>query len=273
VSNYMSNKIKSDFLPESILKLFDQETIEMLKSSNPKKRQKALVNIKKTVSQLTVGLSEKKAKELSEPITHLMRQILSDENSEVYLEALKIVKFIISSFAPHLGALDLHILIGSFIGIIVSNTVSSNVRIQVASDKVVIFFAKHNNIGPFVVARDIVKNIEKISKAIEVSGNKKETFSDKKSFLTRFLSILLLLVNQFSIVLCYESDFNDKMVACLAQLITISDSDQNIKSLVSQILAALHNIDQQTLSVSINKLDPIKKAPLLKIKVRFLLSI
>jgi len=80
-------------------------------------------------------------------------------------------------------------------------------------------------------------------------------------------------VNQFSIVLCYESDFNDKMVACLAQLITISDSDQNIKSLVSQILAALHNIDQQTLSVSINKLDPIKKAPLLKIKVRFLLSI
>ena len=197
-----------------------------------------------------------------------MRQILSDDNAEVYLEALKIVKYIISSLAPFLGALDLHILIGSFIGIIVSNTVSSNLRIQLSSDKVIIFFAKHNNIGPFVVARDIVKNIEKILNAIERGGTKKrEILAEKKSFLTRFLSILLLLVNQFSIVLWYESDFNDKMIACLAQLIENSDSDQNIRSLVSQVLATLHTIDSQTLEVSINKLDPIKRAPLVKIKV------
>jgi len=158
-------------------------------------------------------------------------------------------------------------LIGSFIGIIVSNTVSGNIRIQVASDKVIIFFAKHSNIGPLVVARDIIKNIEKVSQAISRSGSKKEVFSEKKSFLTRFLSILLLLVNQFSIVLCYDEDFNDKMIACLADLVQNSDSDPNIRSLVSQILAACHSIDAQTLTVSINKLDPIKKAPLLKIKI------
>jgi len=35
-----------------------------------------------------------------------------------------------------------------------------------ASDKVIIFFAKHNNIGPFVVAKDIIKNIEKVVKAL-----------------------------------------------------------------------------------------------------------
>jgi ankyrin repeat protein len=270
-ANYIASKVKNDFLPESIIKLIGQETIEMLKSANPKKRQKALVEVKKIVSKLTVNLTDKRARELSEPITYLMRQILSDDSSEVYLEALKIVRFIITSLAPHLGALDLHILIGSFIGIIVSNTVSSNIRIQVASDKVVIFFAKHNNIGPFVVARDIIKNIEKICFAIEKSGTKKrEVFSEKKSFLIRFLSILLLLVNQFSIVLCYEADFNDKMISCLAQLVENSDSDQNIRSLVSQVLAALHAIDQQTLTVAINKLDPIKKAPLLKIKVNSL---
>lgn len=155
----------------------------MLKAGNPKKRLKALVEVKKTVSKYTVNLTEKRARELADPITHLMRQILSDESSEVYLEALKIVRFIISSLAPHLGTLDLHILIGSFMGIIVSNTVSGNVRIQVASDKVIIFFAKHNNIGPFVVARDIIKNIEKIATAIEKSGSKKkEVFSEKKSF-------------------------------------------------------------------------------------------
>lgn len=201
-ANYISSKIKSDFLPDSIVKMFGEELIEILKSGNPKKRLKALVEVKKIVSKVTVNLTDKRAKELSEPITYLMRQILSDENAEVYLESLKIVKFIISSLAPYLGALDLHILIGSFIGIIVSNTVSSNLRIQLASDKVIIFFAKHNNIGPFVVARDIIKNIEKILNAIEKGGSKKkEILADKKSFLTRFLSILLLLVNQFSIVL------------------------------------------------------------------------
>jgi len=266
-TNYISSQVKSDYLPEYIVRILGQATVELLKSANPKKRQKGLVEVKKAVSKLTVNLNDKKARELADPITHLMRQILSDESSEVYLEALKIVRYIISSLAPHLGALDLHILIGSFIGIIVSNTVSSNIRIQVSSDKVIIFFAKHSNIGPLVVARDIVKNIEKISQAIQRSGNKKEVFSEKKSFLTRFLSILLLLVNQFSIVLCYEEDFNDKMIACLAELVENSDSDPNIKSLVSQILAACHSIDSQTLTVSINKLDPIKKAPLLKIKI------
>jgi hypothetical protein len=35
-----------------------------------------------------------------------------------------------------------------------------------SSDKVIIFFAKHNNIGPFVVAKDVLKNIEKIVKAL-----------------------------------------------------------------------------------------------------------
>lgn len=179
-ANYISSKIKSDFLPDTIVKMFGEEIIETLKSGNPKKRLKALVEIKKIVSKATVNLTDKKAKEISEPITYLMRQILSDENAEVYLEALKIVKFIISSLAPHLGALDLHILIGSFIGIIVSNTVSSNLRIQLSSDKVIIFFAKHSNIGPFVVARDIIKNIEKILNAIEKGGTKKrEILADK----------------------------------------------------------------------------------------------
>ena len=179
-SSYITNKIRTDYLPDYIVQILGKETIEMLKAANPKKRQRALVEVKKTVSKLTVNLTNKKAKQLSDPITHLMRQMLSDDSNEVYLEALKIVRFIISSLAPHLGALDLHILIGSFIGIIVAKTVSSNVRIQVSSDKVIIFFAKHNNIGPFVVARDIVKNIEKISTAIEKSGTKKkEVFSEK----------------------------------------------------------------------------------------------
>lgn len=43
-----------------------------------------------------------------------------------------------------------------------------------ASDKVIIFFAKHNNIGPFIVAKDIIKNIEKVIKALQVVTKKED---------------------------------------------------------------------------------------------------
>jgi len=79
---------------------------------------------------------------LVEPFSLLMRHLLRDESTEVYLESLNLLKFIVGSLAPHLSALDLHLMMGSFLGVIVS-TNASHIRIRVASDKVVIFFAKH----------------------------------------------------------------------------------------------------------------------------------
>ena len=104
----------------------------------------------------------------------LMRQLLADDDPDIYLETLNLLKFIVGSLAPHLSTLDLHLMLGSFIGIIVSNTVSSNMRTQMASDKVIIFFAKHSNIGPFVVAKDVLKNIEKCIKAIQTVTKKED---------------------------------------------------------------------------------------------------
>jgi hypothetical protein len=43
-----------------------------------------------------------------------------------------------------------------------------------ASDKVIIFFAKHNNIGPLIVAKDVLKNIEKIIKSVQVHSKKED---------------------------------------------------------------------------------------------------
>ena len=55
-------------------------------------------------------------------------------------------------------------MLGSFISVIVQNTIGGNMRITVASDKVIIYFAKHNNIGSLTVAKEVIKNIEKINK-------------------------------------------------------------------------------------------------------------
>ena len=115
-------------------------------------------------------MSQEKARQMFEPLTMLMRQLLQDENPEIYLESLNLLKFIVGSLAPYLSTLDLHLMMGSFIGIIVQNTVSGNMRIQVSSDKVIIFFAKHQNIGSFIVAKEVTKNLDKINKSISGAG-------------------------------------------------------------------------------------------------------
>lgn len=136
--------------------------INDLKSTSQKKKAKAIISVKQIFSKSAVNINKERAKRLFEPISFLMRLILGDQNSPIYLESLKLLKLIISTLAPHLDTLDLHILIGSFVGMIVS-TVSPNMRIQIQVDKVIIFLAKHNNIGPLVVARDVLKNLDKIA--------------------------------------------------------------------------------------------------------------
>lgn len=104
----------------------------------------------------------------------LIRQLLADDDSEIYMETLNMLRAVVGALVPHMSTLDVHLMLGSFIGVIVANTVSGNIRTQIASDKVIIFFAKHNNIGPFVVAKDILKNIEKSIKAISVITKKED---------------------------------------------------------------------------------------------------
>ena len=103
----------------------------MLKLPSTKKRLEALVEIKKAISKKVVGaqLDQQKSRELFEPLSMLMRPLLQDENPEIYLESLNLLKFIVGALAPYLSPLDLHLMMGSFIGIIVQNTVTGNIRV------------------------------------------------------------------------------------------------------------------------------------------------
>ena len=57
-------------------------------------------------------ISSVAARDLVEPMQILLRELLKDDNSEVYLEALNLLKFIVGSLATHLSALDLHLMMG-----------------------------------------------------------------------------------------------------------------------------------------------------------------
>jgi hypothetical protein len=51
-------------------------------------------------------------RDLVEPISILVRHFLKDENPEVYLESLNLLKFFVGGVAQHLSALDLHLMMG-----------------------------------------------------------------------------------------------------------------------------------------------------------------
>lgn len=52
------------------------------------------------------------ARDMVEPLQALLRELLKDENTEVYLEALNLLKFIVGSLSSHLSSLDMHLMIG-----------------------------------------------------------------------------------------------------------------------------------------------------------------
>lgn len=70
--------------------------------------------------------------------------------------------------------------------VIVSNQ-AQNIKARVQSDKVVVYFAKHANIGSVVVAKEILKSIERLNKSAFGKG---DDLDEKKQTLTRFYSML-----------------------------------------------------------------------------------
>jgi len=67
-------------------------------------------------------------------------------------------------------------------------------RQRVASDKVIVFFAKHNNIGSYIVAKEVLKNIERLNKTAftKIVGaiSNEEELEERKMILSRFYGIL-----------------------------------------------------------------------------------
>lgn len=72
------DQIRDQVFNKSNLKdIIPEEHLQALKLPNPKKRQKAIIEIKKAISKrIVTQMSSDKARELFEPLTLLMRQLL-----------------------------------------------------------------------------------------------------------------------------------------------------------------------------------------------------
>jgi hypothetical protein len=65
---------------------------------------------------------------------------------------------------------------------------SQNIKARIASDKVIVYFAKHTSIGSLVVAKEVLKNIERLNRSAFVKPDVE--VEDKKQILVRFYGIL-----------------------------------------------------------------------------------
>lgn len=59
----------------------------------------AIIEIKKVIQQKLTQLNSKTALDLVEPLSLLLRHLLKDDNVEVYLESLNLLKFIVGNLA------------------------------------------------------------------------------------------------------------------------------------------------------------------------------
>ena len=176
------------------------DLLQQLKLPNPKKRQIAIVEIKKIVQQKLTQVNKQSTKELVDPLSILLRHLLKDESPEVYMESLNLLKFFVGSVSQHLSALDLHLMMGQFLTVIVAGQSTTNMRTRVASDKVIVYFAKHTSIGSLVVAKEVLKNIERLNRSLtfvaaatQVTADDPEQ-AEKKTLLSRFYGILQMLL-------------------------------------------------------------------------------
>ena len=79
-----------------------------------------------------------------------------------------------------------------------------------------------------------------------------------------------MLIQQFSIVLCYQPEFHVKCLEHLAETmngLNPQDEEPAIKSICTQIIMTLHHVDSQLLEQSVNKLDFTKKTPIRKVMI------
>ena len=121
-----------------------------------------------------------------------------------------------------------------------------------------------------------MKNVERTNRALmtpppaSMAAEEALTeYTQKREILVRHFNILHMLIQQFSIVLCYQPEFFVKCLEHIAETMNNSppDEEPTIKSICTQIIVSLYNIDHDLLEQGVNKLDFTKKTPIRKVMI------
>lgn len=91
----------------------------------------------------------------------------------------------------------------------------------------------------------------------------------KKQVLARYYALLSMLMSQFSIVLCYQPEFYQKCLELVADTLLYNTDEPQLKSVCTQLVLSLYQIDSKLLEAGVSKLDFTRKTPMRKITIEF----
>lgn len=74
----------------------------------------------------------------------------------------------------------------------------------------------------------------------------------------------MLILQHFSLVLCYQPEFYDKCLQSLADTLLVSYDDLPLKNVVQQVIVGLSSIDSRLLDQSVAKMEMKQKTPIRK---------
>lgn len=166
-----------------------------------------------------------------EEVCGLLKASMSDPRlpRQIFERAAALVKLMMQYMAPHVSALDLHMVMGRLVfPALITCAHSSESRVQMATDKLLLFFAKHPRVGAETITRNVVLAVR----------------NSERSPL-RPICVLRNLLDSFGSVICAQPSLVSLMLEVVAVHMN-SDSDTRVTNAVSDLLAAIARHDRRT---------------------------
>jgi len=245
---------------------------DLLSSEDPTQRIQGLIMIKKNVSkqQASKEMDPDRAHGILDELTMLMRTILNETNPEVYLEALKLIKFSLNQLLKHLSPFDLQITVNNTISILMPRTIASpNYRIQVASDKFIVSLGKDPLIGPIIIVKNIFRLLDKLAaenmayhKALRMSGtqsgfgkqaNTGFDLGQNVAAVVRYLGIANIMLTHYKTDISNSKEAVDFFCDTAVNLFTAYAEKCQIKEEVSQYSRNIRLVNPKAFDIPLSK--------------------
>lgn len=238
----------------------------LLNSEDPNQRIKGLVGIKKYIAKqlATKEISSEKAHDLLDELSMLMRSILNDTNYEVYVEALKLLKFAMNQILKLLSPFDLQITVNTIISILIPKTIASpSHKIQIASDKFIISLGKESLVGPIIIIKNIFRLIEKLTtecsnyyKSLRMSssqhgfatqGNVNSLFdlNQNVAAVIKYIGIASVVLTHFSTAIANSKEAVEAFAEMSIVMWGVYAEKAQVKETLAQFAKDIRNIDSK----------------------------
>jgi hypothetical protein len=246
----------------------------LLTSEKPANRIQGLVGIKKYLAKQlgTKEITADRAHELLEELSMLMRTILNDTNTEVYLEGLKLLQYAFKQLLKSLTSLDLQITVSTLLSILLPKAIqASSHKIQIATEKFIVQLGHDSLIGPAIILKCAFRLVDKLAsectayiKSLRMSSSQHGFSKDSApsfnfdasqnvSLITKYMGVVGVLLSRFKSALARNKDAIECFATTACNLWEIYTDRPQVRDAVILIAHNIQLSDPQSFDFLLSK--------------------